>query len=87
MERFLINMAVVTAVFVVALSHSAPANANAGNSIDPESGYICLTLQCDFVVSRKDKNVICKKIWPANDHRRKAQLQCSRKSGGQWIPA
>lgn len=73
-------------VFGGAMTFSGHAAASAGSSIDPETGLICITLQCDFLASRRDKNIVCQKVWPNNDRRESVDLQCRKKVGGRWVP-
>ncbi len=63
----------------------APAFASSGSGIDPDTGHICMTLVCDYVIPRGRKDVICQKVWPGNDRRQKVQLKCYSKSGGRWV--
>lgn len=83
-----IALPVVAIAFAIAATATSSdrAMASAGDSIDSVSGYICVTLPCDYVISMRDRNVICLKTWPNNDRRRKVELQCKKKIGNRWVP-
>ena len=69
----------------IAFCPPAPVRATEGNAYDPDTGLLCLTPACDYVRSPKDKNSICRKVWPNNDRRKKVELDCKKKSGGRWV--
>jgi hypothetical protein len=61
-----------------AVSLPTPADAGGGSRKDPDTGLICMTPQCDVVRTVDGTNVMCVKVWPDNDRRKKPQLRCNR---------